>query len=200
MKDVKKIKNAYVSTSLISFVLGLFLVLKPATSGHIISYILGACFIFYGIVHIVTYIIAKNENFYQYDLAKGIITVSIGIFFILRPSFIISILPTLLGFAILVNGIFGIQSSINMLRATSKGWLAVFIPAIITIILGMLIVINPFEWAKMLLVIIGGCLIWNGVSNFWTHICISRKFKEVQSKTQPIDTTADESNDINEDK
>lgn len=200
MKDVKKIKNAYVSTSLISFVLGLFLVLKPATSGNIISYILGTCFIFYGVVHIVTYIIAKNENFYQYDLAKGIITVSIGIFFILRPSFIISILPTLLGFAILVNGIFGIQSSINMLRATSKGWLAVFIPAIITIILGMLIVINPFEWAKMLLVIIGGCLIWNGVSNFWTHICISKKFKEVQSKTQPIDTTADESNDINQNK
>lgn len=200
MKDVKKIKNAYISTSLISFVLGLFLVLKPETSGNIISYILGACFIFYGIVHIVTYIIVKNENFYQYDLAKGIITVSIGIFFILRPSFIISILPTILGFAILINGIFGIQSSINMLRADSKKWLAVFIPAIITIVLGMLILINPFKWAQMLLVIIGGCLIWNGVSNFWTHICIAKKFKEIQTQQQPIDTTADESPILKQDK
>jgi uncharacterized membrane protein HdeD (DUF308 family) len=201
VKDVKTIKNTYVGTSIVSVLLGLFLVIRPEASGNAISYIIGACFIFYGVVHIVSYLISKDESFYQYDLAKGIITVTVGVFLIVQPSFVVSILPTLLGFIILVSGIFGLQSSINMLRRSpSKSWVAVFVPAVITIVLGILIVVNPFQWAKALLVVIGGCLIWNGVSNFWTHLCLSKRVKEAQTKAESIETTAQEGDPLNEDK
>ena len=93
----------------------------------------------------------------------------------------------ILGIAILVNGIFGLQSSINILRNTSTTWVRVLIPAIITIALGLLIVLNPFESVKTLLIIIGCCLIWNGISNFWTHLCLSKKVKEAQTE---IETSA----------
>ena len=180
--NIKSIKNTYVGVSLISVILGLFLVIKPEISSNIISYIIGAGFVFYGVVHILTYILLKDDSFYQYDLAKGIITTAIGVFFIIKPTFIASILPTILGIAILVNGIFGLQSSLNMLRNSRKRWLTVFIPAVITIGLGILILTNPFKWTAMLLVIIGGCLIWNGISNFWTHLCLCKKLKEAEKK------------------
>lgn len=192
IKNIKNIKNTYIGVSLISVLLGLFLVIKPETSSNIISYIIGAGFVFYGAVHILTYILVKNDSFYQYDFAKGIIFFIIGVFFILKPTFIVSILPTILGLAILINGIFGLQSSINMLRSSKQRWLTVFIPSIITIVLGILIVTNPFNWAKNLLIILGGFLIWNGISNFWTHLCLCKKLKEFEKKENSIDTTADE--------
>lgn len=191
---MKNIKHTYVGISLISLLLGLFLVIKPETSSNIFSYIIGGGFVFYGIVHIATYILIKEDSFYQFDLAKGIITTTIGAFFIFKPTFIVSILPTILGFAILINGIFGLQSSINMFRNSRKRWLSVFIPSIVTIILGILIVLNPFNWAKALMMIIGCCLIWNGLSNFWTHFCICKKVKEAKNKETPIETTAEEIN------
>jgi uncharacterized membrane protein HdeD (DUF308 family) len=192
LDGIKTIKNTYVGVSLVSVVLGLILVLKPELSATIISYIIGGCFVFYGALHIFTYVLVKNDSFYQYDLAKGIIAECIGAFLILKPTFIVSILPTILGLAILVNGIFGLQSAMNMLRNSKSRWLTVFIPSIVTIVLGILIVTNPFHWAKNLLIVLGAFLIWNGVSNFWTHLCLCKKVKETQIKEEAIDTTASE--------
>lgn len=188
----KTIKNTYVGVSLVSVALGLFLILKPEMSYNIISYIIGAGFVFYGMVYALNYILVKSESFYQYDLAKGIVSVICGVFFIIKPTVIASILPTLLGLAILINGIFGIQSAINILRNSSKHWLTVLIPSIVTIVLGMLMLINPFNWAKNLLVILGAFLVWNGVSNFWTHLCLCSKVKEAEKVNSSIETTAEE--------
>ncbi|MCD7800834.1 MAG: DUF308 domain-containing protein [Ruminococcus sp.] len=189
VSSIKTIKQTYVGISLISVLLGIFLVIKPETSSNIITIIIGACFVFYGVVHIASYILIKNDSFYQYDLAKGIITASIGIFFIMKPTIIASILPMVLGIAILINGIFSMQSSFNILRNTSSNWIRVLVPAIITIVLGILIILDPFGSVKTLLIIIGCCLIWNGISNFWTHICLSKKVKESQIE---IETSAEE--------
>jgi uncharacterized membrane protein HdeD (DUF308 family) len=161
-------------------------------SSNIISYIIGAGFVFYGVVHIFTYILVKNESFYQYDLAKGTISVMCGVFFILKPTVIASILPTILGLAILINGIFGLQSAMNILRNSTKNWLVVLTPSIVTILLGLLILANPFHWAKNLLIILGAFLVWNGVSNFWTHLCLCKKEKEAEKIKSSIETTADE--------
>jgi len=189
VSSIKTIKQTYVGISLISVLLGIFLVIKPETSSNIITIIIGACFVFYGVVHIASYILIKNDSFYQYDLAKGIITASIGIFFIMKPTIIASILPMVLGIAILINGIFSMQSSFNILRNTSSNWIRVLVPAITTIVLGILIILDPFGSVKTLLIIIGCCLIWNGISNFWTHICLSKKVKESQIE---IETSAEE--------
>lgn len=190
MKNVKSIKNTYLGVSIVSILLGLFLVIKPEISLNIISYIIGGAFVFYGVVHVATYLLVKNESLYQYDLAKGLITAGIGAFFIFRPELIVSTLPFVLGLAILVNGVFSLQSAINMVRNTKgKSWIAVLIPAIVTVVLGILIIVNPFSWAKALLIIIGAGLIWNGLSNLLTNICISKKIKEFEKVTAPIDTT-----------
>jgi uncharacterized membrane protein HdeD (DUF308 family) len=188
----KTIKNTYVGVSLVSVVLGLFLIIKPEMSSNIISYIIGAGFVFYGVVHILSYILVKNESFYQYDLAKGTISALCGVFFILKPTVIASILPTILGLAILVNGIFGLQSAMNILRNSSKHWMTVLLPSIVTMVLGLLILANPFHWATNLLIILGAFLVWNGVSNFWTHLCLCKKVKEAEKVNSSIETTADE--------
>jgi uncharacterized membrane protein HdeD (DUF308 family) len=97
-----------------------------------------------------------------------------------------------LGLAILINGIFGLQSAMNILRNSTKNWLVVLTPSIVTILLGLLILANPFHWAKNLLIILGAFLVWNGVSNFWTHLCLCKKEKEAEKIKSSIETTADE--------
>lgn len=192
LDSTTNIKNTYVGVSIVSVLVGVFLILKPDIASSIISYVIGGCFVFYGAVHILSYALIKDDNFYQYDLAKGIITAGIGVFVILKPTLVASILPTLLGLAVLINGIFGLQSAMNMLRNSKSRWLTVFIPAIITIILGVLVLSNPFHWAKNLLIILGAFLVWNGVWNFWTHICLCKKVKEATKKEEVIDINPEE--------
>lgn len=196
---MKKPKNnTYMVISIISLVLGLFLVIKPEMSSNIISYVIGAGFVFYGVVHITAYILVKDEDIFQFDLAKGLITSAIGLFFIFKPTFIVSLLPLALGIVILCNGIMSLQSACNFYRNGKKHWLTVFIPSLITIILGVLVVINPFEWAKTLLIIIGCILIWNAIWDIWTHYCITKRIKEFEKKTSAIDV--EKVDTINEDK
>ncbi|MGN1412252.1 MAG: HdeD family acid-resistance protein [Oscillospiraceae bacterium] len=183
----KKRNNTYMVISIVSLILGLFLVIKPETSSNIISYIIGAGFVFYGVVHIITYILVKDESLFQYDLAKGLITTSIGLFFIFKPTFIASLLPLGLGIAILFNGVMSLQSACNFYRNSRKNWLSVFIPSLITIVFGALIIVNPFKWAKALLIIIGCVLIWNAIWDLWTHYCINKKVEELEKKASAID-------------
>jgi uncharacterized membrane protein HdeD (DUF308 family) len=186
MDNKKPKNNTYMVISLVSLVLGLFLVIKPEVSSSIISYVMGAGFIFYGVVHIITYVLVKDDNLFQFDLAKGIITTAIGLYFIFKPTFIVSILPFVLGMGILVNGICNLQSACNFYRTSRKHWLTVFIPSIVTILLGVLIVVNPFKWAKVLLVVIGCVLIWNAILDLWTHHCINKKVQEAEKKASAI--------------
>lgn len=196
MKKTKKKKNnTYMVISIVSLILGLFLVIKPEVSSNIISYIIGSGFIFYGVVHIITYILVKDENLFQYDLAKGLITSAIGLFFIFRPNFIVSLLPLGLGIAIIFNGVMSLQSACNFYRNSPKHWLTVFIPSLITIVFGALIVVNPFKWAKALLVIIGCVLIWNAIWDLWTHYCINKKVEELEKKASAIDISKPDIND-----
>lgn len=187
MKKFKNRNNTYMVISIISLILGLFLVIKPEVSSSIISYVMGAGFIFYGVVHIITYILIKDESLFQFDLAKGIITTAIGLYFIFKPTFIVSILPFVLGIAILINGVFSLQSACNFYRNSPKNWLTVFIPSIITIVFGVLVIVNPFKWAKALLIVIGSVLIWNAIWDIWTHYCINKKVDEFEKKMSAID-------------
>ena len=69
------------------------------------------------------------------------------------------------GGLIALNGFFNLAQALDQRREQYTRWTASLAMAILTIVLGLLIVFNPFSTMEMLVVAIGIIIIYNGVSN-----------------------------------
>ena len=71
----------------------------------------------------------------------------------------------LVGGLVLLNGIVNLAQALDQKRRYYNRWVFSLAMAILTIVLGGLIMLNPFSTMEMLVVAIGIIIIYNGVSN-----------------------------------
>jgi len=157
---VSKLSQISIVTSLAFIVVGLFLIIKPATTLSMISYVLGIVILVNGIVNLIKYFSNREKvNLYDFGLIFGILNVIIAIIFISKPSMIASIIPLILGIWILVNGIIKLQFAINLRNQPKSNWVYSAVISGISILLGLFLVLNPFKGAVVITRIIGGILV-----------------------------------------
>ncbi len=135
-----------------------------------LGYIVGFCIILAGLVNIISYFRTNLTDNLSFGFAIGAILISIGLYFIIVPDSIFNIASLFFGFYVIVNGIMGLQFALNAFRLGNARWLVVLICALISIILGGIILYNPFGETEMLVRWIGGFMIatalFNGLSLF----------------------------------
>ena len=86
-------------------------------SVKMICYGLAVAMIVIGISYGVMYFTKDNlQGFLQMDLVIGIVCLAFGLFILLNPTFLGSVLPFAMGIILLLGAIVKIQSSINMKR------------------------------------------------------------------------------------
>ena len=91
-KLFKKSRWVSIIESLIFALLGIILICKPEGTLKFITFLLGTIFILTGIYKIINYFVSKGRyNFYDYDLAYGLVACIIGIITIFFSSTIGSI-------------------------------------------------------------------------------------------------------------
>ena len=98
--------------------------------------------------------------------AGAVVLLIAGIVLLLHPKFIISILPVLIGIGIIVNGASTLIQALNS-RAELAHTSAHLILAIITILLGVIVLFNPFETMSLAVKLIGVIMIYNALTSFF---------------------------------
>lgn len=180
MKKYMSKMSQFSIVNLIMFVLvGLFLVIKPATTLSMISYILGLIILIHGIVNLVRYYVNKDKNnLFDFGLVLGIIEVVVAIIFISTPEFVASIIPLILGVWILVNGIFKLQFALNLKSVENDSWIHSLVVSIVSIVFGVVLISNPFSGAVIITRIIGIFLIIYAVLDFLQSRTIKKTLQE----------------------
>jgi uncharacterized membrane protein HdeD (DUF308 family) len=97
--------------------------------------------------------------------AGGIILIIIGLVFVLHPAFIISILPILIGIGIIINGAGSLYRTVSSRDNVSRTAMHILL-AVITILLGLIVLFNPFETMSTVVKIIGIIMIYNSITSF----------------------------------
>ena len=69
------------------------------------------------------------------------------------------------------------QNVINLKKAGYKNWMAMLIMALLGIVLGIILIINPFSGVEFLFRIVGICFIYSGVTDICMLIAISKNLK-----------------------
>ena len=153
MKKKEKVENVEIispkvsnpdnlSKTLILGLVGLVLLLIPGTLNKLIGILIGVALLAVGIIAIVKYIKEKG-NGSSLNLVSGILYSVLGVIIIIYPYSIINLVTICLGVYLVINGLLKLKLSFVLKRITDK-WIGTLIMGIITVILGVVLIFNPF--------------------------------------------------------
>lgn len=184
MKElIKRTTFSMICSSIIAFILGLIMVIYPGISLKTIGIIVGIYMIIHGIV-----LVALDFNGKMYympfdGIISGILFILLGIVLIIMPGILTFALTLALGVWIIITSVSAIRMSI-VVRKEDPNWILILLIGILDLIVGILILFNPFASAISLAMFVGITLMVHSVINIIDMIIIK---KNVKSLTKAIE-------------
>lgn len=181
MNVFKRIKWAYVLLSVFLLVLGILLVANPDTSMITICRILGGCALAVGVVKIVLYFVREVEGVaIRYDFAVGAFCVILGALLLWRAPTMVGFLSVVIGLLILVDSVFKLQVAIDSRRMGAATWWVTLLFTCVCMVMGGLLVFDPFSGQQVLATVMGVSLIADGLQNLCTVVYAAVFVKDVK--------------------
>ena len=189
MKDIIKKKEIKgILGSLLLIVLSVFLMLKPIEIIGTLIKVIGMILLICGVFDFTNYFVnKKEESLFDYGLVKGIIEITTGVLFIFKYDLLINLFPCILGLIIVFINIFKLQTAISLKEFESNYMTGVIISSL-SIILGLVIVINPFETLEVVIIVSGAVLLISELSNIIYSISVLKFFKKTDKVVKDIVT------------
>ncbi len=167
MKSViQDMKHNYFINAVIMVILGIVLVIWPHILGVLLCYLLGGALIVMGVFQLISFLRGERLGFYnKFVMMMGIVLVLLGIWICAQPRIVLSIIPVVVGIIVLIHGLMDIQYTLDIKKAGSEKWWIALIAAALTLIVGLLLVLNPFTVYEITMVLVGVAMLYDGGSD-----------------------------------
>lgn len=164
--------------------LGLVLIIWPASSALTICYAVGALFILAGLFYSICYFTKNHYNsMLGQSLAIGLVLLVIGLFVILRAESILKAMPFMIGVLLVFDSATKVQAALDLRRTGYSRWSSALLIGAVTAVLGLILIWNPFSAVVVLNIFIGVCLILNAVANLLSALLLSRRYKQAERQS-----------------
>lgn len=173
MKTIRIAKSGYIVSSAAFCAAGIWLLVHPETSASALCRGLGALLLIGGVFKICGYLSRDLYRLaFQFDLACGILAVALGLCMLMCSGGVLRFLNVVIGIVILTDGLLKVQTSLDARRFGLERWWLIAGAAVLTSILGFLIVADPFQGlgitgAAMML---GVTLLMEGLLNLYVAV------------------------------
>lgn len=195
MRLVKYAKTGNIVSGAAFLALGFILMLFPEFSLVTLSKAAGAVLFISGAVRIIGYFSKDLYSLaFQFDLALGILSVLFGAVLFLRPTWLASTVPFLLGAFALINGLFAVQNSLDSKKFGMKYWWVLFTFSVLLSVLGFSLIVNPFRSAAAIARIIGMTLLFVGAEKIFVSVYTIVTKKNIKNSKDEKDTFIDLNN------
>lgn len=163
---LRYIKNGMMLLSIAYIIIGMMLLIMPQTSLLWICYAFGAVVLVTGIVCLIQYARIRGTGFTApFMLVGGVITAGLGIFTLAKPQVVASFLPAVFGIFILVDGLSRVGTAIDLAKRKGQKWWVLLLLSVVSVALGALLVLHPFDAAVSVVMVCGILLIVEGALN-----------------------------------
>lgn len=143
---LKKYEKKSIVVSIVLIVVAIFLMAKPGMALTTAVTIFGVMFLIEGIIRIISYMMEEPEvRAFSGELMMGILLAILGLIILFNKVLFISIIPIMTGIWIIIRSIMKFQFAINLKSASAEKWELMLVSSIIMCVLGVLVIINPFE-------------------------------------------------------
>ena len=163
---IQDMKQNYFVNAVIMIILGLVLVIWPHILGVMLCYLLGGALIVMGAIQLIGFLRGERLGFYnKFSMFMGIVLVLLGIWICTQPRIVLSIIPVVVGIIVLIHGLMDIQYTLDIKRTGSTKWWIALIAAILTLIVGLLLVFNAFTAYEISMIMLGIAMLYDGGSD-----------------------------------
>ena len=183
MSLLKQLKWNLILLAVIFIALGIVLILWPGATMKTICYLLAAMLLAIGVVSLINYLRKDISGIiYRYDLVVGLCAILGGILVIVKVDKLTDLIPAGGGLLVTMSGIMKMQNSVDMLRLGHGTWHVAFAMAIVNIVAGIVLLMNPFEAAQILIMCLGIALVYSGITDLYVTISISRRLSRLKTE------------------
>lgn len=197
---MKNLLKSSIVTSILLLTLGILLVFESEATIYTISYIVGAILICagaYALIRFFTNSKKTTNSIIGLDVLYGIVTIILGGLIIKNPGAIGSLLPIVLGIAIIVSSANKIQYAFSLKNGDNDLWKTTMVISIVGTICGVVLLFNPFAGAVLIMRIVGIFIIIYAILDAVSTFIIKKNVEEFRNV---ISSTKVEEADIVEEK
>lgn len=186
-------RAVFVFECVAELVLGVFLIISPVVT-QILSIIIGAILTGVGVFNIISYLMSREAPFRQ-GLFAGVILTAVGIAFIAQADKLVGVISIILGVFTVFEGLSCCRRAILMKQLNFSKWLIPFLISLSACVVGLLMLIYPDIFGKLLEIIAGCLLILEAAMGFWTIfgiMVLRKKIKEfINDQTAIVEVSKD---------
>ena len=175
---LKSIRNSLMITSILYVVMGVVLMAFPEGSLKLACALIGGVTLLYAAIRILSYFKNDGEYSNRFDLFLGVLLGVVGVFLLLCPQLIVSLIPIALGIYIVVDGFTAMKKALDMKTLGFDKWWISFVVALVLMIFGAVMIFDPFETVASLVVFIGWSFVFDGVYTLVNTIVASKVYGE----------------------
>lgn len=165
-------------TSILSIIVGLVLIFLPTVSNKVVGIIVGVIILIFGINAVYKYFHRDGAKIYSLNIVFGVLYSILGVVIILYPYSVMEFVTVCLGLFIIINGATKVNYGLWLKRGNEDSWLVTFVTGIFLVVLGIMVVFNPFS-AFTVTQISGAFLIIVGILNVSDTILFKKRAKEI---------------------
>ncbi len=187
---LKQVKWETLLSSSLYIVLGVVALVIPDTMVKTLGYLIGILLIVAGAVSMICYLLREaSQNYYRNDFGYGLVGIAVGILFLYKVEWIISLVPVILGILVVASGCRKLQDVIDMKRLGYGNWVTVLILAAVNVVLGVALIANSLDAALLFLQLVGAGLIFSGVTDIATCFYLAKMAKGHFDDLNAVDST-----------
>ena len=178
----RHLKASMFVMQLVYLALGLALVFAPDMSARVLCYACGAALLAVGLLAVWRFAAARQERllFAWFSLVYGVLFTVLGIFLMVQPDTVLTVLPAVFGVFVLLDSLGRIQNALELRRAGLVRWWGLLFFALLSVVLGVLILINPFAALTTTVRVIGAVLLIESVLGLACALYTSLVLRELE--------------------
>ena len=177
--DFNKSMISSIIISLISGIIGLVIFLSPGLTDKLIGIIIGVIFLLNGSNTIYKFIKRDGAKLYSFNLAFGIASAIIGILIIAVPFTVTTFITVCLGLYLVTIGANKITYGVWFKIGNDSSWLITLTIGIMMMIIGILVIINPFDAKYTITEIVGLFIIISSLLDITNLILLKRRSEKI---------------------
>lgn len=175
---LNSLRNSLILTSILYIVLGVVLMAFPGSALTLACTLIGIVTLIYAGIRIVSYFQNGGAYTNRFDLFIGVLLAACGVFLLVCPQLIVSLIPIALGIYILVDSFTAMKKALDMKALGFEKWWISFLVALVLAIFGAVMILNPFGTLSSLVVFIGWGFIFDGVYTIVNTLVAAKVFRD----------------------
>jgi len=171
--------------------LGLAVLLWPGSAMKVLCYGFGGLLVLGGLLQVASYLLGEKSGFLKKVLlVSGIVGTVAGVWILLSPEMVLRLVGVVLGVVLLYHGIMDIKYGMDIRKCKGSGAVASVTFGLVTVGLGVLVLVDPFEADKILVMIMGISFVFDGATDLYTVFALAgaeRHFEKLESAAPVIE-------------